>query len=98
MNEKKGNARRTSLITLVLAVVILVPSLFGFGSKLIEFFVLFGTDTEGIFAISPLTNYLLASAGFFMMLCWAAFNGMFRDIEQPKYDLLEVEEKLNRRD
>jgi hypothetical protein len=43
-------------------------------------------------------NYLLASIGFLCMLIWAAANGMFRDIEQPKYRMLEVEEQLNRRE
>jgi nitrogen fixation-related uncharacterized protein len=41
-------------------------------------------------------NYLLASLGFFCLLMWAALNGMFRDLEQPKYNMLENERELDR--
>lgn len=84
------------IITGVLAVVILIPSLFGFGSKLLEFLALVRGDVDGAFAISPVANYLLASVGFFFLLMWATANGMFRDIEAPKHDLLDQEERLDR--
>ena len=41
-------------------------------------------------------NYLLASAGFFCLLVWAAWNGMFRDIEKPKDEMLANEALLDR--
>ena len=83
------------VITAILAVLILIPSIYGFGSKLIEFVALVSGDVDGIFAISPVANYLFASAGFFFLLLWATVNGMFHDIEAPKYDLLDQEEKLD---
>ena len=46
-------------------------------------------------AIAPILNYLLASVGFFLLLMWAAMNGMFHDIERPKHKLLEQEEQLD---
>ena len=82
-------------VTLVLAVLILVPSLFGFGSKFVEFVTVYRGDVEGAFAISPILNYLLASLGFLLLLLWATANGMFHDIERPKYDMLETEKKLD---
>ena len=81
--------------TAFLAIVILVPSLWGFGTKFIEFIALYRGDVDGLFAISPIVNYLLASLGFFCLLCWAALNGMFRDIEQPKRTMLETEALLD---
>jgi nitrogen fixation-related uncharacterized protein len=89
--------RLKNWITLGLAVAILVPSLWGFGSKLLEFVHLYRGETDGAFAIAPLLNYLLASAGFFLLFLWAAMNGMFHDIEGPKYTMLEREEELNSR-
>jgi hypothetical protein len=41
-------------------------------------------------------NYLLASLGFFCLLLWAAAQGMFRDIESPKHEMLAHEELLDR--
>jgi len=90
-------SRRQFFITIILAVVILVPSVWGFGMKFIEFIALFRGSPEGVFAISPITNYLLASLGFFCLLCWAIAHGMFSDVEKPKYTMLETERFLDER-
>jgi hypothetical protein len=90
------NNRRQWLITIALAVAILIPSMWGFGTKLSEFIALCRGEVDGRFAVTPVVNYLLASAGFFCLLCWAAIHGMFRDIEQPKLALLERERELDR--
>ncbi len=86
-------------IVSVLAVVILGFCCFGFGSKFIEFVRLVSSDEpaakEGIFAVAPLMNYLLASAGFLCLLGWAAAQGMFRHIERPKQTMLEVNARLD---
>lgn len=92
----RSEQKAMRLITAILAVVIIVPSIYGFGSKLLEFITLVRGDVDGVFAISPVSNYLLASAGFLCLMLWATANGMFRDIEGPKYDLLEQEEELDR--
>lgn len=82
-------------VLLVMSVMILVPSMVGFVLKFVEFIRTFHNSADGAFAITPMLNYLLASLGFFFLLIWAAFNGMFRDIEQPKYRMLEIDTKLN---
>lgn len=92
----RANPRTRQLITLALAVAILVPSLWGFGTKFIEFIILFRGDAEGVFAITPIVNYLLASLGFLCLFIWATLNGMFHDIERPKYTMLENEARLDR--
>jgi hypothetical protein len=94
MSWKNGNTLRTSVL-IVMSVGILVPSMLGFVAKFIEFIHTFRGSTDGAFAITPMLNYLLASMGFFCMLVWAIFNGMFRDMEGPKFDILELEDELN---
>ena len=89
------NATRTHRVVMLMAVAVLVPSLFGFGTKFIEFIALYRGDVEGAFAISPIVNYLLASLGFLFLFGWAALGGMFRDIEAPKYTMLENEMRLD---
>jgi hypothetical protein len=83
----------------ILSVIILGFCMFGFGSKFVEFVRLVASDSEaaqeGIFAVAPLVNYLLASAGFLCLLGWAAMNGMFRDIEEPKQTMLNVNSLLD---
>ena len=72
-----------------------MPSLWGFGSKFLEFVALARGEVDGAFALTPVVNYLLASFGFLCLFCWAALNGMFHDIEQPKVTMLENEARLD---
>ena len=88
--------RRPLVITLIFAVPILIFSGLGFFAKFLEFINTFQGETEGAFAITPMVNYLLASAGFFCLLVWATINGMFRDIEEPKHTMLEHDVELDR--
>jgi hypothetical protein len=83
-------------ITLLLAVLILIPSGYGFVGKFIELIHVYRGEPGGAFAVAPIMNYLLASLGFFCLLLWAAARGMFRDIESPKYEMLAHEEVLDR--
>lgn len=82
-------------VTVVFGVLILIPSLLGFVMKFGELVALTEGADDGGFAITPVINYLLASAGFFFLLLWAAVNGMFRDLERPKYLMLENERELD---
>ena len=83
-------------VTLFFAVGILTFVMAAFVGKLIEFVNTFSTDSGGVFAITPMVNYLLASLGFLCMLIWATFNGMFHDMEQPKQTMLERDQLLDR--
>lgn len=85
-----------TLTVIAMSVIILVPTMAGFVTKLIEFVHTYRSQSDGVFAITPITNYLLASLGFLCLLLWATFNGMFHDIERPKYRMLDVEQELDR--
>lgn len=92
----KRRLSRNAIVTIIFAVPILIFSGLGFAAKFIELIHTFQGDTEGAFAITPMVNYLLASAGFFCLLVWATFNGMFHDIEKPKHTMLEHDAELDR--
>jgi hypothetical protein len=89
------DSRARTIVTVLLAVAILVPSLWGFGMKFYEFVLLARGDVDGVFAVTPVINYLLASLGFLCLFGWAAANGMFHDIEQPKRTMLDIERQLD---
>jgi hypothetical protein len=94
--EQHADSSRSKTITLVvMTVIILVPTMAGFIMKLIEFFHTFRQSADGVFAITPITNYLLASIGFLCLLIWASLNGMFHDIERPKHHMLDTERQLD---
>lgn len=82
--------------TIVLAILILLPSMYGFVGKFIEFVHIYRGEAGGAFAVAPIMNYLLATLGFFCMLIWAVRHGMFHNVEQPKLNMLENEEILDR--
>ena len=85
-------------VTIVLGILILIPSMLGFVMKFQELLHMTQEDADGGFAITPVVNYLLASGGFLCLLLAAAINGSFNDIEKPKYLMLENEELLDRVD
>ena len=97
MTTRNPEDRLTRWITGLLAVLILIPSMYGFVGKFVEFVHVFRGDPSGIFAITPIVNYLCASLGFFCLLIWATRNGMFHEVEQPKYDMLDRERELDGR-
>jgi hypothetical protein len=92
----KRHSRRATRITILLAIFLLTPGLIGFSGKFLELIHVFRVGGEGAFAVTPIVNYLCASLGFLFLLLWAARNGMFRDMENPKYLMLEREEQLDR--
>jgi len=85
-------------MTVIFAIVILIPSMYGFVGKFVELVHVFRGEPGGAFAIAPMLNYLLASLGFLCMLFWATAKGMFHDLERPKHHMLEQEELLNQGD
>ncbi len=93
--ERRTSARTRLWVTTALALLILIPSMLGFADKFYQLIVLVQGESDGAFAITPVLNYLLASLGFLCLLLWAAMNGMFHDIEAPKYKMLETELKLD---
>jgi hypothetical protein len=95
VSRVSGERSMAWTVTLVFGVLILIPSMLGFVMKFGELMALTKGVSDGGFAITPVINYLLASAGFFFLLLWAALNGMFRDLERPKYLMLENEQELD---
>ncbi len=92
------SSRPRQRVVAIMAVVILVPSMLGFANKFRELVHVLQGDASGAFALAPIMNYILASVGFLFMLGWAAKNGMFRDIEAPKKNMLDMEHRLDAQD
>jgi hypothetical protein len=88
-------AYRAQTIVTLLFIPVLIATCFFFGVKFYEFVRVALYESDGVFAVTPIVNYLLAGMGFLCMLGWATYNGMFRDIERPKITMLENEERLD---
>lgn len=93
--ETRETSRSVRRWTLVLGVIILIPCAFGFSTKFAEFVATYRKDELGVFAIMPIFNYLLATIGFGLLFTWSIARGMFKDVEKPKYAMLERERWLD---
>jgi hypothetical protein len=89
--QESSHSRSKSLKRIAVCILILGPCLFAFTNKFAELIILFREESNWTFAITPIVNYLLASAGFICLFIWATMNGMFYDIEQPKHRMLANE-------
>ena len=45
----------------------------------------------------PVTIYFVVAAGWLCLLCWSFVSGQFKDVEEPKYEMLRLEEEYERR-
>lgn len=91
LQESRG--KRIFLIFFALA--ILAPAGYGFVEKLMLFILAVKRDMIAGFTIVPVVNYLIVTAGMACLLVWAVINGMFKNVEAPKYQMLEQEEALD---
>ena len=77
----------------IFSVVLVIVAGSAFIMKLIEFSSTALREGTGALAsfLIPVLNYLMVAAGFFCLFFWAYFKGYFRDIEEAKYRMLELE-------
>ena len=88
---------RVPLWTWIVGAAVLIPSILGFANKFLDLMIVASGDEEGAFALTPIMNYLFATAGFFCMLMWAVTQGAFHDLNQPSHAMFENELELDRK-
>lgn len=86
---------RTPWAMYFFAAVVLVPTILGFANKFMDLILIVQGDDEGAFAITPIVNYLFATAGFVCLLIWSATQGAFDDLDQPSVAMFENEKRLD---
>jgi hypothetical protein len=92
---RRPAGRRLFLWLFSAAMILVAGTAFAF--KLIEFVhtaTRRGPDALGSFLI-PVLNYLLVAAGFGLLFLWAYFRGQFRDVERPKYRMLQMQRQID---
>jgi ABC-type uncharacterized transport system permease subunit len=102
MTAEHGRApgRRSLRDTVVVcfAAVVLVVAGLGFAYKMTEFATtIVKQDVEGFGAVA-VAIYLIGMLPIVFLTLWAIFTGRFRDIERPKYRMLEMHEEIERGD
>ena len=84
--EPREASRRPVLVFFVLAVTA-AGGMFCF--KLFSFMRTIKRDELIGFAFDPIMIYAFVAMGFLCLLAWAFLTGQFRDVEGPKYEMLE---------
>jgi nitrogen fixation-related uncharacterized protein len=93
-------SRGGRLFIWIFSVAMVLTAGTAFVFKLIEFIhtaLLPGPMAFASFLI-PVLNYLIVAAGFALLFLWAYFSGHFRDLEGPKYRMLEMQEEIDRQE
>jgi len=68
----------------------------GFIFKLYEFLTAIGSDAQFQFSIIPVMTYLIVAAGFGCLFMWGFLAGQFKDIEEPKFRMLEMQDEFDK--
>lgn len=87
--------QRTSWAVWFFAALVLIPTILGFANKFLDLILISQGDEEGAFAVTPIMNYLLATAGFVCLLLWTAGQGAFKDLDGPSHWMMENEHRLD---
>ena len=93
-----GPTRGTRRFLWIFSIAMVLTAGTAFVLKLIEFVhtaTTQGSEAMGSFLI-PVLNYLMVAAGFGLLFLWAYFSGQFRDLEAPKYRMLEMQAEIDR--
>lgn len=95
--QRKARAGGGRTFVRVFSVILLLTAGIAFIFKLIEF--AYTATTKGSDALAsfliPVLNYLIIAAGFFCLFIWAYVTGQFRDVEGPKYRMLEMQREID---
>lgn len=89
-------ARRNRFLW-VFTVVMVATAGTAFAFKLYEF--VYVASTRGGDALAsflvPVLTYLVVATGFGCLFVWAILTGQFRDLEGPKYRMLEMQDEFD---
>jgi hypothetical protein len=84
------------MVVFAFAVAVMVVAGASFVYKMTEFAVtIVRDDVEGFGAVAVAT-YLIGMLPLVFVTLWAVLTGKFRDIERPKFRLLEIDREIER--
>lgn len=81
-------------IILVVTVLVVVVAGLAFVYKMVEFAMTIVHDDVSGFGPAAVATYLLGMLPLLFLTLWAALSGRLRDIEAPKYRMLELNEDI----
>lgn len=84
------------LVVFGFAVAVMTVAGLGFVYKMAEFVVTITRDEIEGFGAVAVATYLIGMLPIVFLTLWGALSGRFRDIERPKFRLLELDREIER--
>lgn len=78
----------------IVTILVMVVAGFAFVQKMVEFAMTIGEDDVAGFGPASVMSYFLGMLPLLFITLWAAFTGRLRDVEAPKYRMLEMNEDI----
>jgi hypothetical protein len=85
-----------SLVVFGFALVVMLVAGLGFAYKMTEFALTMVHDEVAGFGAVAVANYLIGMLPLVFLTLWGVLSGKFRDIEAPKFRLLELDREIER--
>jgi hypothetical protein len=90
-----ATVRKNSSIISWFAFLVVIFAGLGFTYKLTQFIRTMLNDEVQGFALVPVTTYFIVGIGYLCLFVWSYLQGHYKDVEAPKYRLLEREALLD---
>ena len=92
------HSRRVRIFLWIFSIAMVLTAGSAFIIKLCDFYITATTKGSQAMAsfLIPVLNYLIVAMGFACLFLWAYFSGQFRDVEAPKYRMLEMQQQIDR--
>jgi len=93
-SRRSAEDRRRTIVQVAFATAVLVIAGLGFVYKMSEFAsTIIKDEVEGFGAVA-IGVYLTGVLPLLFLTLWAILSGRFRDIEQPKFRMLEMDREI----
>ena len=95
-NRRFGGLTVKGLVLFLLTVAVMFVAGGAFFYKMTEFVVTMARgDVEGFGAVAVAT-YVVGMLPLLLLTVWAVLSGHFRDVERPKFRMLEIDAEIER--
>jgi cbb3-type cytochrome oxidase maturation protein len=95
---RKPQSRAARMFLWAFSICMLLTAGGAFIFKLVEFIYSFTTNPTVRFSLIPILTYLIVAAGFGCLFMWAYLSGQFKDVEEAKYRMLEMQREIDARE
>jgi nitrogen fixation-related uncharacterized protein len=93
--ESRDRGARNATVIMFAVAVLLIAGV-GFIYKMTEFAATIAQDEVEGFGAMAIGTYLIGVVPILFLTLWAVFSGKFRDIEAPKFRMLELDREIER--